>query len=147
MRKPSKRQAPKPDTPADSHEDFVHRISAIAEARTLSRVRDYLNRGRLLGSFPILSLRAQWIDASLAILLREDRTRYQEFNDLRTEFDLRGLDTPADLVLPEATRLKERFAKDRGRRKPDEADLERANEEMDALCDRLLAQDRAAHMP
>ncbi|HEY2870789.1 MAG TPA: hypothetical protein VGJ56_02660 [Reyranella sp.] len=141
MSKPTQRRAPTPEEPT---EDIVRRIVARAEVRTLRRVRAYLDRGRPLASLPLVSLRAQWIDACLALCLRDDDSRAQEFDDLGLEFDLRGLETPARRVLPEITRLDERFRKERRKRKPDPAALERFNDELDALCDRLMVDDGAA---
>ena len=63
---------------------------------------------------------------------------------MTTEFDLRGLETPVRRVLPEVTRFEQRFRQDRRKRSPDPAALERFNDELDALCDRLMAEDRAA---
>jgi hypothetical protein len=141
MSKPVRRHAPTPDA---AQQELVWRITAEATARTLRRVRDYLARGRPLATLPLLSLRAQWIDAALALLLRKDHGRGQEFDDVQTEFDLRGLETPVRRVLPEVTRFEERFRKERPKRTPDPAALERFNAELDALCDRLMTEDRAA---
>jgi hypothetical protein len=140
MSKPT-RPAPTPEEPT---EDIVRRIAARAEKHTLRRVRAYLDRGRPLASLPLMALRAQWIDACLAICLRDDDSRRQEFDDLGLEFALRGLETPARQVLPQMTRFDERFRKERRKRNADPAALERFNDELDALCDRLLAEDRAA---
>jgi hypothetical protein len=123
---------------------LVRGIMAEAEVQLLRRIRDYLDRGRPLATLPHLSLRAQWIHAYLAVFVCEDDRRAQELTDLRTEFDLRGLETPARQVLPELTRFDERFRKERRKRNPDPAALERFNDELDALCDRLMAEDRAA---
>jgi hypothetical protein len=132
MSKPT-RPAPTPEEPT---EDIVRRIAARAEKHTLRRVRAYLDRGRPLASLPLMALRAQWIDACLAICLRDDDSRRQEFDDLGLEF--------ARQVLPEMDRFDERFRKERRKRNADPAALERFNDELDALCDRLLAEDRAA---
>lgn len=141
---------PKPNQPAlvlsEAEKELVRGIMTEAEIQLLRRVRDYLARGRPLATLPLLSLRAQWIDAFLAVFVREDDSRAQEFTDLRTEFDLRGLDTPARQMLPEVTRFDDRFRKERPRRKRDPAALDRFNNELDALCDRLMAEDRAALM-
>jgi hypothetical protein len=75
--------------------------------------------------------------------VRDDDSCAQEFDDLGLEFDLRGLETPARRVLPEMIRFDQRFRKERRKRKPDPATLERFNDELDALCDRLMAEDRA----
>jgi len=128
---------------SEAEKALVRSMVTETEVQLLRRIRAYLDRGRPLATLPVLSLRAQWIDTYIAISVRDDDSRAQEFTDLRTEFDLRGLDTPARQVLPEVTRLDERFRKERRRRKPDAAVLERFNGELDALCDRLMAEDRA----
>ena len=141
MSKPIPRRA----APADeAQQELLRRVAFQAGQQTLRRVRAYLDRGRPLASLPLLALRAQWIDAGLAICLRDDDSRTQEFDDLGLEFDLRGLETPARRVLPEVTRFEQRFRKERRKRTPDPAVLERFNDELDALCDRLMAEDRAA---
>jgi hypothetical protein len=139
MSKPT-RHAPTPD---EAQKELARRVAFSAELRTLRRVRAYLDRGRPLASLPLMALRAQWIDACLALCLRDDDSRAQEFDDLGLEFDLRGLETPARRVLPEVRQFDDRFRKARRKRKPDPAALERFNDELDALCDRLLAEDRA----
>ena len=128
---------------SEAEKALVRTMVAEAELQTLSRVRAYLARGRPLAGLPLVALRAQWIDACLALCLRDDDSRAQEFDDLGLEFALRGLETPACRVLPEMTRFDERFRKERRKRTPDPAALERFNEEPDALCDRLMAEDRA----
>jgi hypothetical protein len=47
-------------------------------------------------------------------------------------------------VLPDMIRSDERFRKERRKRNPHSAALRRFNDELDALCDRLMAEDRAA---
>lgn len=129
---------------SEAEKKLVRGVMAEAEVQLLRRIRDYLARGRPLATLPLQALRAQWIDAYLAVLVREDDSRAQEFTDLRTEFDLRGIETPARRVQPEATRFDQRFRKERRKRNPDAAALERFNDELDALCDRLMAEDRTA---
>jgi hypothetical protein len=140
MSKPTRHAA----TPDEAQKEFVRRVAYQAELRTLHRVRDYLARGRPLAGLPLVALRAQWIDACLALCVRNDDSRAQEFDDLGLEFDLRGLETPAGRVLPEMTRFDQRFRKERRKRIPDPAALERLNDELDALGDRLMAEDSAA---
>jgi hypothetical protein len=91
-----------------------------------------------------MALRAQWIDACLALFVRDDDSRAPEFDDLELEFALRGLETPARQVVPELNGFQQRFRKDRPRRTADPAALDRFNDELDALCDRLMTEDRAA---
>jgi hypothetical protein len=140
MSKPT-RHASSPD---EAQKEFLRRVAFQAERQTLRRVRTYLARGRPLAGMPLMALRAQWIDACLALCVRDDTSRAQEFDDLQLEFDLRGLETPARRVLPEMTRFDKHFRKKRRKRTPDPAALERFNDELDALCDRLMAEDRAA---
>jgi len=139
MSQPTRRRSPPPDA---AQQDLLRRVAFQAEKHTLARA--YLARGRPLATLPRMALRAQWIDACLAIGLRDDDSRRQEFDDLGLEFALRGLETPARQVLPEMDRFDERFRKGRRKRTPDAAMLQRFNDELDALCDRLLAEDRAA---
>jgi hypothetical protein len=141
MSKPIRRGA---ETPGEAQKELVRRVAFQAELRTLRRVRAYLDRGRPLASLPLMALRVQWIDACLSLCVRDDDSRVQEFDDLGLEFDLRGLETPARRVLPDVTRFDQRFRKERRKRNPDPAVLERLNEELDALCDRLMAEDGAA---
>ena len=84
-----------------------------------------------------MSVPAKGVDGCLALCARDDDSRAQEFDDVKTEFDLRGLETPARQVSPELTRFDERFRKERRKRKPDPTALERFNDELDALCDLL----------
>ena len=141
MSKPIRRRAASAD---EAQQELVRRVAFDAERRTLRRVRAYLDRGRPLASLPLVALQAQWIDACLALCLRDDDSRAQEFDDLGLEFELRGLETPARRVLPEVTRFEQRFRQERRKREPDPAAIERFNDELDALCDRLMVEDRAA---
>ena len=68
----------------------------------------------------------------------------RECASMGLEFDLRGLETPARRALPEVTGFDQRLRKERRKRTPDPAALERFKAELDALCDRLMAEDRAA---
>jgi hypothetical protein len=129
---------------SEAEKALIRSMVTQAELRTLRRVRAYLARGRPLAGLPLMALRAQWIDACLALCLRDEDSRAQEFEDLGLEFDLRGLETPARRVLPEVTRFDERFPKERRKGTPDPAVLECFKDELDALCDRLMAEDRAA---
>jgi len=130
--------------PSEAQKDLVRRIAAEAEVQLLRRIRAYLARGRPLATLPVLSLRTQWIDAYLALYVRDDDSRAQEFDDLGLEFALRGLYTHARQVLPEMTRFDDRYREERRKRKPDPVALKRFNDELDALCDRLMAEDRVA---
>ena len=112
-----------------------------ADLRTLHRVRDYLARRPACRSWRCGALR---IDACLALCMHDDDCRVQEFDDMGLEFDLRGLETPARRALPEVTGFDQRLRKERRKRTPDPAALERFKAELDALCDRLMAEDRAA---
>ena len=142
MSKPVRPRAQKPDKAAVL--EAVRRMTTYVEERTLTRIRGYLGRGRLLAGLPVESLRAQWIDTYLAVRVLEDEDRDDELRDLETEFDLRGLVPPFSLVVAEAARFRERFQKEWRNRKPDPVVLERTERELDDLCDRLIAEDREA---
>jgi hypothetical protein len=106
---------------SEAQKKLMRRVAAEAEVQLLRRLRAYFARGRPLATLPVLSLRAQWIDACLALYLRDDDSRALELDDLDLEFDLRGLQTPALEVLPEVLRFNQRFRKQRRKRKPDSA--------------------------
>jgi hypothetical protein len=139
MSKPVRARAQKPD---DASLQIVRRISSYAEQQTLSRVRDYLGRGRPLAGLPAQSLEAQWIAAYLEFHGLDDDSREDELRDLGTEFDLRGLAPPWALVTPELARFNERFGKALRRRARDPAVVARAEAELEAISDRLIEAQR-----
>jgi len=79
MSKPIRQRAATAD---EAQKELVRRVAFQAELRTLRRVRDYLARGRPLGSLPPMAPRSQWIDACLALCIHDDDSRAQEFEDL-----------------------------------------------------------------
>ena len=123
-------------------QDVARRIATKAEARTLSRIRDYLGRGRPLAGLPAQSLEAQWIAAYLEVHALDDASRADELRDLGTEFDLRGLAPPWVLVLPELARFNERFGKALLQPQRDPVAVERAEAEVKAISDRLIEDRR-----
>jgi len=137
MSKPIRRRLQKPD---EATRQIVARIADYVEEQTLDRIRGYLGRGRPLAGIPAQTLSAQWIAAYLEVHGLEDDSRADELRDLGTEFDLRGLKPPRHLVLPEVTRFKERFQKTLRTRTPDPVLVERAEGELEAVCDRLIAE-------
>lgn len=130
--------------PQQRDDEYLRVIAAEAISQTVARIRGYLGRGRLLAGVPAQSLRAQWIDAHLAVRVLKEADREQELRDLETEFDLRGLAPPYPLVAAEAARFRERFETEWRKRKPDPVVLERTKRELDDFCDRLVAEDREA---
>jgi hypothetical protein len=120
----------------------ARRIAMSVEAQTLSRIRDYLGRGRPLAGLPAQSLEAQWIAAYLEVHALDDAQRVDELRDLGTELDLRGLAPPWSLVLPELARFNERFGKALRQRKRDPVVVERAEVELEAVSDRLIEGQR-----
>ena len=124
--------------------EFAAGIAALAEARVLARIRDYLARGRPLAGVPAQSLRAQWIDAYLAVRALADDEREDELRDLGSEFDLRGLMPPIDLVAANATQFRERLEREARKRKPDWTVIEQIEAEVEELCDRLIVEERTA---
>ena len=139
MSKPTQRRPPEPDAAA---QHVLRSVAAYAREQTVSRIRDYLGRGRPLAGLPVQTLEAQWIAAYLEVHALDDDDRADELRDLGTEFDLRGLVPPLALVVPEIVRFKERFGKTLGRRKRDPAVVERAEAELEAISDRLIEDRR-----
>jgi len=121
---------------------FEMRLVAHAEQQILSRIRDYLGRGRPLAGMPAQSLEAQWIAAYLDVHALEYADREEELRDLGTEFDLRGLTPPWALVTPELARFNERFGKALRQRKRDPSLVERAEAELESISDRLIEGQR-----
>ena len=144
MSKPIQRRPPEPDAAA---QHVLRSVATYAREQTVSRIRDYLGRGRPLAGLPIESLRALWIHAWLDVDVMEDESREDDLRDLGTEFDLRGLEPPKDRVAPEAAQFKERLLKELRKRKADPDFLERSEREFEELCDRLIEEDRAALRP
>jgi hypothetical protein len=73
---------------------LVRTIEDRAEQRVLARIRGYLARGRLLAGLPAEALNAHCHEVYRARLANEDVCE-ETVMDLRTEFDLRGMDPPA----------------------------------------------------
>ena len=139
MSKPIQRRAPEPDATPDH---VLRSVATYAREQTVSRIRDYLGRGRPLAGVPAQTLEAQWIAAYLEVHALDDDSRADELRDLGTEFDLRGLAPPSALVAPELARFDERFGKALRQRRPDPAIVERAVAELDAISDRLIDSQR-----
>jgi hypothetical protein len=127
----------------DATKRFLMDALQRTEEQTVSRIRDYLGRGRPLAGVPAQSLEAQWIAAYLEAHALDDDRCEDELRDLGTEFDLRGLAPPRALVAPELARFNERFGKALRRRKPDPAIVERAIAELEAISDRLIEGERS----
>lgn len=126
----------------DATRRLLMNVMRRAEEQTVSRIRDYLGRGRPLAGVPEQTLRAQWIAACLEVHGLDDDSREDELRDLGTEFDLRGLAPPMHLVAPELARFRERFQKALRKRTPDPGAVERAEAELEAVCDRLIEGER-----
>lgn len=139
MSKAVRASAQKPDA---EYLQVVRRISRRAERKVLSRICDYLGRGRPLAGLPAQSLEAHWIAAYLEVHALERARRVEELRDLGTEFDLRGLEPPWGLVAPEVARFEERFGKALRQRKRDPVVVERAEAELEAVSDRLIEGQR-----
>ena len=71
----------------------VERIEFRAEARLLTRTRDYLDRGRPLAGLPAEELNAQFAGFHRAAMADED-VRDDDVTDLCTEIELRGIKPP-----------------------------------------------------
>jgi hypothetical protein len=143
MTKPTRR-TPEPTT---APPPVLRSLVAYVKEQTVSRIRDYLGRGRPLAGIPLESLRALWIHAWLDVDVMEDEDREDDLRDLGTEFDLRGLAPPKDRVAPEGARFKADLLKELRGRKVDDDLADRIERDFEALCDRLILEDREAPRP
>lgn len=90
--KPRRRRAQRP-RPTEVRA-VVPRLAAEIEERLLTRIRDYLDRGRPLAGLPAEELNIQWVEIYRAVTAGEDEHCEEDLTDLRSELDLRGINPP-----------------------------------------------------
>ncbi|HEX4712888.1 hypothetical protein [Phenylobacterium sp.] len=89
--------------------DFIEKaVAAFLEDQEMKESAAYLSRGRRFETLTADQLREQWAAGYRAFATDAGRGD-QEFDDLRAELRLRGLDQPLDLVQAEFAALKARI--------------------------------------
>ena len=119
--------------------DLSDLINAYIAESQMERLRGYLERGRKLADLPTEALNAAWVDTYRAARGRERASRENELQNLRCEFDLRGIEPPMHLVAAEAERFKKRFERQIRESKIDPDAVEKMEEELERLRGRLEA--------
>jgi hypothetical protein len=147
MSKPVRRRAPAPEAATTAPPPVLRSLVSYVKEQTVRRIRDYLGRGRPLAGVPLESLRALWIHAWLDVGVMEDENRADALRDLDTEFDLRGLEPPKERVVPEGERFRQHLLAELRKRTRGPDFIERLERDFEALCDRLILEDREALRP
>jgi hypothetical protein len=98
----------------------------------LERTRDYVARGRALAGLSVDTLNDRWVEMYRIVHALEDEDREGELLDLRSEFDLRGIEPPLHLVGAEAALAAERL---RRRVRENGADVDGAEQLEEKLAD------------
>jgi hypothetical protein len=114
-------------------------IEAYVAEQRLERMRDYVTRGRPLARIDAESLSSRWVETYRAARALEDERREGELLDLRSEFDLRGIEPPMHLVAAECALFKERFQRQVRERPIDPAAIELTETKLTDLYTRLRA--------
>jgi hypothetical protein len=90
----AKPEASRP-APSDANDRAaLRRVEARTELRVLARICGYLARGRLFAGLPAEALNAHCLEVYRALMADEDVSE-EVVMDLRTEFDLRGMNPPS----------------------------------------------------
>ena len=104
-------------------------LALFVEER-IGRLQDYVVRGRSLARVSDGALAERWTEAWLAANVRGDDHRDGELLDLRSEFDLRGIEPPMHALEGQRATRSERALT----RRSDSATMEQRHaEELDAL--------------
>jgi hypothetical protein len=115
-------------------EDLVE--AYVAEQR-IDRLRDYVARGRPLAGLSEQTLSTQWVELYRAVKALEQEHRHSELTDLRSEYDLRGVEPPMHLVSEQAAIFTERFNRQSREFQPAPGEMERFEEKLAELQERL----------
>jgi hypothetical protein len=101
--------------------------SWLAEGR-MQQVRDYSSRGRSLESTPVAQLQGEWVALMRAWVTNPHEFRNPKRADIESEFTLRGLEPPYEMVVDEFEAVT-RFISD-AMENMDEAEKDRINTEI-----------------
>ena len=132
--------SPRPPGRAAGSLDIPDLVRAwIAECQ-LERSRRYLEHGRRFADWTADALAAASVQTYRAARgVPEDASREDDLQDLRCEFDLRGIEPPMHLVAAEADRFTKRFEQQIHHRKIDPDAVAEMEEMLERLRDRLQA--------
>ena len=116
---------------------FLELTEAYVAELSLERIRDYAARGRPLADLSVETLNGRWVEMYRIVHALEDEDREGELLDVRSEFDLRGIEPPLHLVAAESALACERLRR-RVREDPFDADrVEQLEEKLADLYERL----------
>jgi hypothetical protein len=135
-----KRTSPRPSPRAPSSLDLPDLVGAWMVDCQMARSRRYLELGRRFGDQPIEALSAAWVETYRAARgVPEDPIREEDLQDLRCEFDLRGIKPPMHLVAAEAELFAKRFERQLRERPFDLEAAKEVEEMLERMRDRLQA--------
>jgi hypothetical protein len=117
--------------------NFVDLINASLAEQIVERLREYVVRGRPFANLSEQALGGQWVELYRAVMALEDDRREGELMDLRSEFDLRGIEPPMHLVEAEAAICITRFKRLVHENRTTPKDIQRFDDELEELRERL----------
>jgi len=117
--------------------NFVELIKASVAEHIVERLREYVVRGRPFADLSEQALGAQWVEVYCAVMALEDDRRDGELTDLRSEYDLRGIEPPMHLVGAEAAICIARFKRLVHEIRMTPKEMERFDDELEELRERL----------
>ena|SRR5947209_6744441 len=117
--------------------NFLELSKAYFAELNLEHIRDYAVRGRAFAGLSVESLGARWVELYRIVHALEDEDREGELRDLRSEFDLRGIEPPMHLLAAESALARERFQRRLREDATDWAAIEQTEAELADLYARL----------
>jgi hypothetical protein len=117
--------------------NFLELTEAYIADRRMEHIRDYAVRGRPLAGLSAESLTARWVETYRAVNALEDEDREGELIDLRSEFDLRGIEPPMHLVAAESALVGERLKRQVSEGAADPVEVEQTEAKLADLYARL----------
>src|SRR5260370_1071594 len=131
---------PRPPGRAAGSLDLPDLVGAWIADCQLERSRRYLEHGRRFAGWTADALDAAWVQTYRAARgVPEDASREDDLQDLRCEFDLRGIEPPMHLVAAVADPFTERFEQRIRQHKSDPDAVAEMEEMLERLRDRLQA--------
>jgi len=119
--------------------DLPELVMAYLAECQIERTRAYVETGRRFSELSIEALNEAWVETYRAARGREDESRESELQDLRCEFDLRGIEPHMHLVAAEADRFTEGLKQRIRECKIDPDMVEKMEAELERVRDRFTA--------